>query len=94
MSDPRPVLSRQARANHDFGEIILATRAEAEDVLEQLRELINQYEIATVSDLYQLVGHTGEFTDDKWGWDDLRSASIRPIRGGYLLNMPRTQPIV
>jgi hypothetical protein len=94
MSDPRPALSRQARANHDFGEIILATRAEAEDVLEQLRELINQYEIATVSDLYQLVGHTGEFTDDKWGWDDLRSASIRPIRGGYLLNMPRTQPIV
>ncbi|HEY2455627.1 MAG TPA: hypothetical protein VGI71_24030 [Scandinavium sp.] len=93
MSDPRPPLSRQARASHDFDDIIIASRAEAEEVLDRLRDLINQYEVATVSDLYDLVGLTGEFTDDKWGWDDLRSASIRAIRGGYLLNLPRTHPI-
>ena len=92
-SDPRPALSRQARATHNFDDVIIASRAEAEDVLDRLRDLISQYEVATVSDLYDLVGLTGEFTDDKWGWYDLRSASIRPIRGGYLLNLPRTQPI-
>jgi hypothetical protein len=92
-SDSRPALSRQARAIHDFDDIIIASRAEAEDVLDRLRDLINQYEVASVSELYDLVGLTGEFTDDKWGWYDLRSASIRPIRGGYLLNLPRTQPI-
>jgi hypothetical protein len=92
-TDPRPPLSRQARAMHDFDDIIIASRAEAEDVLDRLRDLVSQYDVATVSDLYDLVGLTGEFTDDKWGWYDLRSASIRAIRGGYLLNLPRTQPI-
>lgn len=94
LSDPRPALSRQARATHDFDDVIIASRAEAEEVIDRLRDLIDQYEVATVSDLYDLVGLTGEFTDDKWGWYDLRSATVRPIRGGYLLNLPRTQAIV
>ena len=91
--DTRPSLSRQARATHDFTDIIIASRGEAEDVLDRLRDLINIYEVATVSDLYDLVGLTGEFTDDKWGWSDLRSASVRPVRGGYMLHLPRTQPM-
>jgi hypothetical protein len=93
-SDPRPPISRQQRAQHDFSDIIIQSRAEAEDVLDGLRNLIHQYEVASVSDFYGLVGLTGEFTDDKWGWYDLRSASIRAIRGGYVLMLPRTQPIV
>lgn len=86
--------TREARTSHDFSDIILETRAEAEDVLDQLRDLIGTYEVASVSDLYALVGLTGEFTDENWGWSDLRSASIRPIRGGYLLILPRTQSLV
>jgi hypothetical protein len=86
-------LSRQQRATHDFADIIIGTRGEAEDVLDRLRDLITQYQVATVSDFFDLVGLTGEFTDDKWGWFDLRSASIRPVRGGYMFHMPRTQPI-
>ena len=91
--DPRPPLSRQARTSHDFSEVVIQTRAEAEDVLDRLRDLINEYRMASVSDLYDLVGLTGEFTDDKWGWIDLRSASIRAVRGGFVLVLPRTEPI-
>jgi hypothetical protein len=94
ISDPRPPLSRQARTNHDFDDIIIGDRVQAEEVLDRLRELIDQYEVATVSDLYELVGLTGEFTDAKWGWYDLRTASVRLVRGGYLLSLPRTQAIV
>jgi hypothetical protein len=92
-SDPRPPLSRQARASHDFGEIVISSRSEAEDVLDNLRTLIDDYGIATVADFYDLVGLTGEFTDDKYGWNDLRSARVRPIRHGYVLDMPRTHPL-
>lgn len=91
-AQPR-TMSKQSRATHDFNDIIFASRGEAEDVLDTLRALINQYDVATVNDLYDLLGLTGEFTDAKWGWFDLRSASIRPTRGGYLLDMPRTQPL-
>lgn len=90
--DPRSV-SRQARAKHDFDEIILATRVEAEEVIERLFDLISNYEAATVADLYELVGITGDYTDNKWGWTDIRGAGITRIRSGYLLDLPRPEPL-
>lgn len=86
-------ISPRSRATHDFDDIVLATRSEAEDVLDRLQDLIKQYEVAKVADLYDLVGISGSFTDDRWGWTDLRDARVRNIRGGYLLELPRTQPI-
>jgi hypothetical protein len=90
----RPTMTRQERATHDFRTIIIGSRGEAEDVLDNLRNLINQYQVATVADFYDLTGVSSDFTDRKWGWDDLRSANVRPIRGGYLLDLPRTMPFV
>lgn len=84
---------RRAQNVHEFDDIILSSRGEAEEVLDRLRDLISQYDAATVADLYDLVGLTGNFADNRWGWYDLKSASVRPIRGGYLLNLPRTQAI-
>ena len=86
----RPTLSRQARATHDFDDIVLASRVDADEVLNALSEMIELYNQATVADLYDLVGVTTDFTDNAWGWRDLRTATVRPIRGGYLLNLPRT----
>lgn len=86
-------ISRRSRTTHDFDEIILSSRGEAEEVLDRLRDLVDKYETATVNDLYDLVGVTGSFTDDKWGWYDLREAMVRATRGGYIVILPRTQPI-
>jgi hypothetical protein len=86
-------LSRHQRATQDFADIIIENRAEAEEVLDRMRDLINEYQVCTVADFLDLVGLTGEFTDDKWGWFDLRSASIRMVRGGYMFFLPKTQPI-
>lgn len=82
-------ISPKARANHDFDEIILDTRAEAQEVLDSLFTLISEYDVATVADMYEMVGQTGTFTDEKWGWVDMRGASVTRIKGGYLLNLPR-----
>lgn len=83
--------SRRARASHDFGEIILATRVEAEEVIDRLFDLVSKYESATVADLYELVGVTGHYTDDKWGWFDMRGAGVTRIRNGYLLDLPKPE---
>lgn len=91
--DGRPSISQRGRAAHDFKEIVLSTRSEAEEVLDRLSDLIESYDVALVSDLYDLVGITGSFTDDKWGWTSLAGAHVSPVRGGYLLNLPRTQAI-
>lgn len=87
---PRQMTPR-ARANHDFDEIILATRAEAEEVIDNLYSLVSDYDVATVSDLYGMVGQTGSYTDEKWGWTDLRGTNVSRVKGGYLLDLPRPQ---
>lgn len=90
--NPSVTVSRQARASHNFDEIIIASRAEAEEVIDQLIAYIGQYGQATVADLYDLVGVTGEYTDDQWGWPDIQGMGVTPARGGYLLDLP--QPVV
>lgn len=92
-ADPRPPLSHQARARHEFSEILIPTRGEAEEVLDGMRELIDLYSQCSVADMYDLCAISSDFTDNKWGWDDLRSAVIRQVRGGYVLGLPRTIPI-
>jgi hypothetical protein len=90
---PEPRVTTRRRGSNDPNEIITQTRGEAEDVLDQLRTLISQYEFATVADLYKLAGMAPAFTDENWGWTDLRSASIRPAGGGYLIVLPKPQPL-
>lgn len=87
---PARDISRTGRARHDFDEIILETRGEAEEVLSHLVDLTIDYGMASVADLYDLVGITSNFTDNKYGWTDLRNASVSRVRGGYLINLPRT----
>lgn len=91
--EPRRDISRRARTSHDFDEIIIASRADAEEVLDHLIEMIAKYETASVGDLYELVGISGNFTDAKWGWTDLRGSGVMRTRNGYLLNLPKPEPI-
>lgn len=89
-SQPVPQMSYRGRATHDFQEIILPSRVEAQEVLEGLVGCIEEFGWATVKDLYDLVGVTGSFIDHKWGWTDLRQAGVRRLpRGGFLLELPR-----
>lgn len=89
----RPPISSQARSSHNFDEIVLSTRVEAEEVVDRLFDLVSRYESATVADLYELVGITGEYTDEKWGWTDIRGTDVSRIRDGYLLNLPKPEPL-
>lgn len=89
--EPVRNISRAARARHDFDEIILATRIEAEEVVDRLFDLVSRYESATVSDLYELVGIQGKYTDDNWGWTDIRGATVRRVRSGYMLDLPEPE---
>jgi hypothetical protein len=86
-------LSQRGRTQHDFDEIILDTRAEAESVIDRLFDIISKYEAASVADLYGLVGITPTFVDDKWGWTDFRGAGATRVRDGYLLDLPRPVPL-
>ena len=90
---PSNDMSYKARATHDFSELIIEDRGEAEGILDQLGTFIREYQVATLADLLTMCGKTSTFTDLKWGWDDIRGASIRRVAGGYLLDLPRPIPL-
>lgn len=78
------------RARHNFDDIILETRGEAEEVLSNLVDLTVDYGMASVADLYALVDLESNFTDDKYGWVDLSGAVVTRVRTGYMIDLPRT----
>ena len=84
---------RYTSGRYSYDDIILESRAEANDVLSKLDELIEVYGMASVADLYDLVGISGQYTDNKYGWKDIRSASHVTVRGGYLLKLPMVRPL-
>lgn len=91
--EPRRELSSRARSTHSFDEIILDQRVEAEEVLDRLDAMLDKYGSATVADFYELCGVTSTYTDQKYGWSDISSASVQHVRGGYLLRMPTPEPL-
>lgn len=86
-------MSREARARHDFNEIVLENRTEAIEVVEELINQIARYGAVTVATLYDLVGTTGSFADQRWGWTDLSTADVRQVPGGFLLDLPAPEPV-
>ena len=90
---PQRTLSRRARSQHDFDEVVLTSRVEAEEVIDKLFEVVSRYGTATVADLYELVGLPSSHTDNKWGSTDIRGAGVSRVRGGYLLDLPEPQPL-
>lgn len=91
--DPRSI-SRQAQLTHTFDEVVFPSRSDAEAVLAQMFDLLDQFEVVTVSDFLELSGISGQFTDHRFGWDDLRGVQAHRTRGGgYILGLPDTKPI-
>jgi hypothetical protein len=90
----RPRETRPASTSrYSYDDIILSTRGEAEDVLSRMDELMEAYGLVRVADLYDLVGITGEYTDNRYGWTSIRTAEIVRVREGYAIKMPRAIPI-
>lgn len=87
--DDRRSSGRDIRNTPDYRDIIFDNRGDAEDVLDNMQELIDTYDMVTVADLYDLAGLTGSFTDNKYGWNNIRTAKVVRVRDGYKLDLPR-----
>ena len=90
--DRRP--RNDARGPSDLREVIVDSRAQADEVIDTMIEMISKYEVVTVRDLLSMVGEQHSFTDEDWGWTSLRGARVHRIgRDGYLLDLPRPEAL-
>ena len=91
--DDRPA-NTVRRSEYSYDEVILENRGEAEEVLDVMSDVIGEYGMVSVMDLYELVGIPSKYTDNNYGWTNLRDADIVRTRdGGYLLKLPRVKPL-
>lgn len=87
---PRPAANKQV---HSPSDITLPSRRDAEAVLNQLRDILQQYGAVTVADLYDSVGISHSFTDVKYGWTDLRNADVARDAEGWYVKLPNAYPL-
>ena len=83
----------RTRTGYNYFDITVETRGEAEEVISQLEDLISLYGMASVADLYDLVGIAHDYTDVKYGWMNVRNAEVVRVRDGYKLKMPKAIPL-
>ena len=83
----------RTRSGYNHDDIILESRGEAEEVLTRMDELIDTYGVVSVADLYDLIGKSCEYTDNKYGWTNIRNAEPIRVRDGYMLKLPKALPI-
>lgn len=91
--DRRDYGSSRTQTGYNYNNVILDNRGEAEEVLSRMDELIATYGLVSVADFYDLVGITGSYTDNKYGWTDIRNASVVRVRDGYTIKLPRALPL-
>lgn len=91
--DRRDDRTSYGRSRYSYDDIILQSRGEAEEVLDRMSEMIDTYGIVSVADMYDLVGIATNYTDNKYGWTNLRNAEPIRVTNGYMLKLPKAGPI-
>lgn len=77
------------KIRYGFSDIALDSLDDAEAVLASLRGLVEAYGVVSVADYYDLVGVDSNYTDNNWGWTDLRSAYTAMDQDGYKVKLPK-----
>lgn len=90
----RRVASVGDRNGFDYTNYDFASLAEVTQVIDEMTELIrSEYRCARVADLNQLIGISGKYTDQKWGWTDARDFRYRRVGAYYILDFAPPVPL-
>lgn len=91
--DNRENSDEPRRSKYDFSVITFNNKSDADEVLRQMDAIMDTYKMVSVSDFYDLIGESCDYTDQKYGWMNLRNARTVRGRDGYYLELPKPIPI-
>lgn len=74
----------------DCRNIILRSRRDAEDVIDEMRKRIHDEGSISVAELFDLIDLPSEYTDNNWGWDREKDIGIKRVSSGFLIDV--TEP--
>ena len=76
-----------------FDDIWFENRGDVEDVVDNLNAIMETYHVVSAADLFDLAKQDSVWTDNRYGWTDLRAMRVVEGGGGYILKMPPPRPI-
>lgn len=91
---PRAYLPDQSPAakwlqeRKNMGDVIVYSKDDADNVVTQLIEIVDMYEMVSVADLNELLGHPSSAIDNKWGWRNLARIEVAQVKEGWRISLP------
>lgn len=90
----REASSYSARERFDYDDITFKSRRDAEIVLMNMHDILAEYKMVRVADMYDLAGLDHPYTSNDYAWTSLNSAEVVRVRGGdWIIKMPKASPI-
>lgn len=87
--------TKEDKMRGNFTNVEINTRADAQQVREQMIEWMAQYGEVTVANFYSWVGVESDFTDERYGWRSFPNGlNIVPLPNSkYKLGLPKAVPL-
>lgn len=76
-----------------YSDPVFTTRDDADEVLVGMLDILDEYEVVTVKDLYGFLGQHADYTAGEYGWYNLDDAKVLRVREGFMLKLPRPKVI-
>lgn len=89
----RRSMDRWSRDQKTPEDVIVASREDADMVVERLTDIVDSYDVVSMADLYELLGLPSSHIDNKWGWTNLSSIEVRQVREGYRISFPPLEEV-
>lgn len=87
--------ANRVRSGFEYDDIEFEYRGDAEAVLTEMENIIEQFDMVSVGDLYDLADvSTSNYAVNRYGWTNLATAQIARTRNGkYIIKLPRAMPL-
>jgi hypothetical protein len=96
--DRQPSRQRHAYSSHKFDNVFFegpTALADARDVFNSMVDYLEQYPTVSIAELYEFTGtRSDNFTNGNYGWTNLSTASVKPVRGGWIIDFPPVELLV
>ena len=74
----------------NYDNIVFDSRGDAEAVLTQMEDMIDQFGMVSIADLYEMAElPVPSYTLNNYGWTSLKSACTMACRDGFLIKLPK-----
>ena len=74
----------------DRDDIIFPSRRDAEAVRDEMLDVIEEYGLISVADMYEMAGLTSPPAQSfKYGWTSIRTSEVVHVRDGYIIKLPK-----